>query len=127
MGGLDVKEGSVIAKRAMEDIRRTLRENKHYQRKEQPVVDANRGELVIEINKLKSVIQVLSLAYQELAKNYIQDPFGSEYEQVLSNLEWARRVINNRYENGSQMEQNIKGPSTTIDLSNNSGGVQYDH
>ena len=122
-----MKEESVIAKRAMEDIRRTLRENKHYQRKEQPVVDANRGELVIEINKLKSVIQVLSLAYQELAKNYIQDPFGSEYEQVLSNLEWARRVINNRYENGSQMEQNIKGPSTTIDLSNNSGGVQYDH
>ena len=118
-----MKEGSVIAKRAMEDIRRTLGENKHYQRKEQPVVGAKSGELLLEINKLKSVIQVLSLAYQELAKNYIQDPFSSEFEQVLSNLEWARQVINNKYENGSQMEQNQKDLSTTIDSSNKPGGT----
>lgn len=84
---------------AIQDIRRTLEERRqaHGQlgqtNKTAPAQAEHVENLLSEIDRLRTLLKVISVRYYQLAQNAIPDPFSKEYEEVLAQLASVKKTL----------------------------------
>ena len=82
---------------SMQDIHRALKEARRQHglagRPRQRQSPTNVESLIVEIDRLSSVLKSVANSYEQLAEKTIEDPFSREYEDVLLQQATVKNAI----------------------------------